>query len=167
MHVPCRMCRHSLPTDSTVVCVRTKKTVEILNKVKLQFRLGAYLEPTVKYISQRLRCLNSHRTWRVCALAPRRHAFIQLGHESASTSPGPRPCSGEPKSSVLSELRACIGAQVLGVDALHTRDERQTHKLLIKHALALRSIPIFHPARQARVCARAQRGVVEVVCMYI
>ena len=36
---------------------------------------------------------------------------------------------------------------MLGVDALHTRDVRQTHKLLIKHALALRSIPIFQHAK--------------------
>ena len=36
---------------------------------------------------------------------------------------------------------------MLGVDALHTRDVRQTHKLLIKHALALRSILIFQHAK--------------------
>ena len=31
----------------------------------------------------------------------------------------------------------------MGVDALHTRDVRQTHKLLCKHILAIRSIPLF------------------------
>ena len=34
-------------------------------------------------------------------------------------------------------------AQVLGVEALHTRDVRHTHRLLIKHILALRSIGIL------------------------
>lgn len=34
-------------------------------------------------------------------------------------------------------------AQVLGVEALHTRDVRHTHRLLIKHILALRSISIL------------------------
>ena len=31
----------------------------------------------------------------------------------------------------------------MGVDALHTRDVRQTHRLLIRHILAVRSIPVF------------------------
>jgi len=31
----------------------------------------------------------------------------------------------------------------VGVDALHTRDVRQTHRLLIRHILAVRSIPVF------------------------
>ena len=34
-------------------------------------------------------------------------------------------------------------AQVLGVDALHTRDVRHTHRLLVKHLLAVRAIPLF------------------------
>ncbi len=33
--------------------------------------------------------------------------------------------------------------QVIGVDCLHTRDVRQTHRLLIRHVLAIRRIPIF------------------------
>ena len=37
----------------------------------------------------------------------------------------------------------CVCAQVLGVEALHTRDVRHTHRLLIKHILALRSIGIL------------------------
>jgi hypothetical protein len=36
-----------------------------------------------------------------------------------------------------------VRAQVLGVEALHTRDVRHTHRLLIKHILALRSISIL------------------------
>tara|TARA_Y100000389_G_scaffold77969_2_gene74729 strand:+ start:487 stop:825 length:339 start_codon:yes stop_codon:yes gene_type:complete len=43
----------------------------------------------------------------------------------------------------------CAGvcAQVVGVDALHTKDVRHTHRLLVKHLLALRSIPIFAPCK--------------------
>lgn len=37
----------------------------------------------------------------------------------------------------------CGRAQVLGVEALHTRDVRHTHRLLIKHILALRQINIL------------------------
>ena len=40
-------------------------------------------------------------------------------------------------------MRVCVRAQVLGVEALHTRDVRHTHRLLIKHILALRSISIL------------------------
>ena len=36
---------------------------------------------------------------------------------------------------------------MLGVDALHTRDVRQTHRLLVKHLLAVRAIPIFSVAK--------------------
>lgn len=36
-----------------------------------------------------------------------------------------------------------MSAQILGVDALHTRDVRHTHRLLCKHILALRAIPIL------------------------
>jgi hypothetical protein len=39
--------------------------------------------------------------------------------------------------------RICARAQVLGVEALHTRDVRHTHRLLIKHILALRQINIL------------------------
>ena len=38
-------------------------------------------------------------------------------------------------------------AQVIGVDALHTRDVRHTHRLLVKHLIALRCIPIFAPCK--------------------
>ena len=31
----------------------------------------------------------------------------------------------------------------MGVDALHTKDVRQTHKLLVQHLAHIRSIPIF------------------------
>ena len=34
-------------------------------------------------------------------------------------------------------------AQILGVDALHTKDVRQTHKLLVEHLAHIRSIPVF------------------------
>ena len=34
-------------------------------------------------------------------------------------------------------------AQILGVEALHTRDVRHTHRLLVRHILAVRRIPIF------------------------
>ena len=37
--------------------------------------------------------------------------------------------------------RAC--AQILGVEALHTRDVRHTHRLLVRHILAVRQIPIL------------------------
>ena len=36
-----------------------------------------------------------------------------------------------------------IIAQILGVEALHTRDVRHTHRLLVRHILAIRQIPIF------------------------
>ena len=36
---------------------------------------------------------------------------------------------------------------MIGVDALHTRDVRHTHRLLVKHLLALRGIPIFAPCK--------------------
>tara|TARA_B110001452_G_scaffold164412_2_gene137144 strand:- start:4200 stop:4652 length:453 start_codon:yes stop_codon:yes gene_type:complete len=36
-----------------------------------------------------------------------------------------------------------LRAQILGVDCLHTRDVRHTHRLLCRHILAIRSIPIF------------------------
>ena len=36
---------------------------------------------------------------------------------------------------------------MLGVDALHTRDVRHTHRLLVKHLLAVRAIPIFSVAK--------------------
>jgi hypothetical protein len=34
-------------------------------------------------------------------------------------------------------------AQILGVDALHTKDVRQTHNLLVNHLATIRRIPIF------------------------
>ena len=40
-------------------------------------------------------------------------------------------------------MRLLYAAQVLGVEALHTRDVRHTHRLLIKHILALRQINIL------------------------
>ena len=40
-----------------------------------------------------------------------------------------------------------VRAQVLGVDALHTRDVRHTHRLLVKHLLAVRAIPLFSVAK--------------------
>ena len=36
---------------------------------------------------------------------------------------------------------------MLGVDALHTRDVRHTHRLLVKHLLAVRAIPLFSVAK--------------------
>ena len=36
---------------------------------------------------------------------------------------------------------------MLGVDALHTRDVRHTHRLLVKHLLAVRAIPLFALAK--------------------
>ena len=36
-----------------------------------------------------------------------------------------------------------IIAQILGVEALHARDVRHTHRLLVRHILAIRQIPIF------------------------
>jgi hypothetical protein len=40
-------------------------------------------------------------------------------------------------------VRACACAQILGVEALHTRDVRHTHRLLVRHILAVRQIPIL------------------------
>lgn len=37
--------------------------------------------------------------------------------------------------------------QVIGADALHTRDVRHTHRLLVRHILAVRSIAVFHHCR--------------------
>ena len=37
----------------------------------------------------------------------------------------------------------CACAQVLGVEALHTRDVRHTHRLLVSHISAIRRINIF------------------------
>ena len=37
-------------------------------------------------------------------------------------------------------------AQVMGCESLHTRDVRHTHRLLIRHILALRAIPMFSHA---------------------
>jgi hypothetical protein len=34
-------------------------------------------------------------------------------------------------------------AQIVGVDALHTKDVRQTHKLLVDHLATIRRMPIF------------------------
>ena len=34
-------------------------------------------------------------------------------------------------------------AQILGVDAMHTKDVRQTHKLLVDHLAKIRSMPVF------------------------
>ena len=34
-------------------------------------------------------------------------------------------------------------AQILGVEALHTKDVRQTHRLLVEHLATIRRIPIF------------------------
>ena len=38
-------------------------------------------------------------------------------------------------------------AQILAVDALHTRDVRHTHRLLVKHISAVRAIPLFSLAK--------------------
>lgn len=50
-------------------------------------------------------------------------------------------------ASAFSIASLVCGAQgffhIVGVDALHTRDVRHTHRLLIKHVLALRNIPIL------------------------
>lgn len=40
-------------------------------------------------------------------------------------------------------MRARACAQILGVEALHTRDVRHTHRLLVRHILAIRQIPIL------------------------
>ena len=34
----------------------------------------------------------------------------------------------------------------MGLESLHTRDVRHTHRLLIRHILALRAIPLFSEA---------------------
>ena len=33
--------------------------------------------------------------------------------------------------------------QILGVDAMHTKDVRQTHKLLVNHLATIRRMPVF------------------------
>ena len=45
---------------------------------------------------------------------------------------------------------------MLGVDAVHTKDVRTTHKLLVKHVLAIRAMPIFSQCRLVFIfeCAR-------------
>ena len=40
-------------------------------------------------------------------------------------------------------MRVRVCAQILGVEALHTRDVRHTHRLLVRHILAVRQIPIL------------------------
>ena len=34
-------------------------------------------------------------------------------------------------------------AQILGVEALHTKDVRQTHKLLVEHLATIRRMAVF------------------------
>lgn len=50
--------------------------------------------------------------------------------------------NGWPNKSVLSDSIA-TRAQILGVDALHTKDVRQTHKLLVAHLAMVRKLPTF------------------------
>jgi len=38
-------------------------------------------------------------------------------------------------------------AQVLGVEALHTKDVRHTHHLLVKHLATIRDMPVFKHCR--------------------
>ena len=38
-------------------------------------------------------------------------------------------------------------AQILGVEALHTKDVRQTHHLLVKHLATIRAMPLFAHCR--------------------
>ena len=55
-----------------------------------------------------------------------------------------RPESGRPKRSSLNKkMIAFFAWQILGVEAIHTKDVRRTHALLVKHCIALRSAPIF------------------------
>ena len=40
-------------------------------------------------------------------------------------------------------MLACVCAQILGVDAMHTKDVRQTHNLLVNHLATIRRMPVF------------------------
>ena len=76
---------------------------------------------------------------------------------SASTVGRPRVPSGSPKSSVLSMRAREQRTQVLGVDALHTKDVRQTHRLLVQHLAHIREIALFSRCKLVFIfeCAHA------------
>ena len=76
--------------------------------------------------------------------AGRSRATALLAATSASLS-SPRSLSGRPNSrcSAAACVCACVRAQILGVDAMHTKDVRQTHTLLVNHLATIRRIPVF------------------------
>lgn len=61
-------------------------------------------------------------------------------------------------------MRVCVRAQILGVDAMHTKDVRQTHALLVNHLATIRRMPVFSHCKFVLIFEYAdnsnrQRGV--------
>jgi hypothetical protein len=59
-------------------------------------------------------------------------------------------------------------AQVLGVEALHTKDVRHTHHLLVKHLATIRDMPVFKHCRIVLIfeCAFQLEPVAFATCRH-